>query len=125
MISESDIETIKADIKNLIDTLIKGYETMDMNIGFKVFSQSPDFYMIAFDGKEYDYQSFMDSNKVFLDSCKTFELYTEKMDIKVLTPDFVVVSWLYKAVATHKSSRKETWENAAATFLFKKIGHEL
>ena len=92
-----------------------------MDLAFKVFSKSPDFFMIAGDGNYYDYQAFFDNNKNYLESCSKFELFTTKLDIKVLSSDLVIVSWLYKAVATLQTGDQDIIEKAGATFLFKRI----
>jgi len=121
MLSESEISEIQDEIKKEIDLLITGCETLDMDMAFKVFSRDTDFFMIASDGRDYDFQSFFNNNKDYLDSCIKFELFTRKLDIKVLTSDIVVVSWLYKTVATLKEGNQDIFENAGATFLFKRV----
>jgi hypothetical protein len=124
MLSESEISTIQNEVKKEIDLLITGCESLDMDMAFKVFTREPGFFMIASDGRDYDFQSFFNNNKDYLDTCIKFELFTRKLDIKVLTSDLVVVSWLYKAVATMKEGNQDIFENAGATFLFKKIYDE-
>ena len=121
MLSESEISAIQDEIKEEIDLLITGCETLDMDMAFKVFSRDSDFYMIASDGQDYDFDSFFNNNKDYLDTCIKFELFTRQLDIKVLTSDIVVVSWLYKAVATLKDGDQDIFENAGATFIFKKV----
>ena len=124
MITEKEIDIIKNEVKSEIDSLIIGCESLDMHLAFKVFSKSPDFFMIASDGNYYDYQTFFNNNKVYLESCSKFELFTTRLDIKVLTSDLVIVSWLYKAVATLETGDQDIIEKAGATFLFKKLDNE-
>lgn len=124
MISENRKKEIKDEIKKEIDSLIIGCESLDMSLAFKVFSKSPDFFMIASDGNFYDYQTFYNNNKNYFEICSSFELDTKKLDIKVLSDDLVIVSWLYKVVATLKTGNKDIIENAGATFLFKKIDNK-
>ena len=121
MLSETEISEIQDEIKKEIDLLITGCEALDMDMAFKVFSRDSDFFMIGSDGQDYDFDSFFNNNKDYLDTCIKFELFTRKLDIKVLTSDIVVVSWLYKAVATLKEGNQDIYENAGATFLFKKV----
>ncbi|MBN2349038.1 MAG: nuclear transport factor 2 family protein [Bacteroidales bacterium] len=124
MESESAVSNIKIEVKKELDLLISGCEALDMELAFKAYSRNPEFFMIAGDGNYYDFQTFFENNKNYLATCSKFELETIKEDIKVLTDSLVIVSWVYKAVATLKTGRQDIWEKAGATFLFEKINGE-
>ncbi|MDD5328169.1 MAG: hypothetical protein PHY02_10220 [Phycisphaerae bacterium] len=121
MLPESEIEVIRNEVKDEINNLIIGCESLDMELAFKVFSKTSDFFMIASNGYYYDYQTFFNNNKNYLDNCSEFKLTTLKEEIKVLADDLVIVSWIYKAIATLKTGEQDIWDKAGATFLFKKI----
>lgn len=114
---------IENEVKAEIDSLIKGCELLDMNRAFKAFSKSQDFLMIAEDGNFYDYKTFYENNKGYLKSCSRLELFTKKLDIKAVSNDLVIASWLYKVKATLKTGEQNNIENAGVTFLFKKINN--
>jgi len=120
MLSHAEKAAITAEVKQEIDGLIEGCEQLDMERAFAIFSREPGFYVIAGDGKAYDFPTFYDNNKQYLGACSRFELETSKLDIKVLTRELVVVSWLYKATATYSSGAQDVIEHAGATFVLQK-----
>ena len=77
--------------------------------------------MIASDGYFYNYKTFLNNNKNYFEICSNFKLTTVKQEIKVLSDDSALVSWIYKVIATLKTGEQDIWEKAGATFLFKKI----
>ncbi len=92
LLTESDKDLIKKEIRKEIDSLIAGCEMLDMEKAFAVFSDDPGFYMIAADGCSYDYHAFITNNRNYFKSCLAFQRNTDKLGIKVLSADHVVVS---------------------------------
>ena len=121
---QSEKNRIKKEIKEAFDTIVKGCESLDMDLAFKVFLNSPDFYMIGTDCSICDYQTYIDSNINYLKECSNFKLTTFSEEIKYLGRDMVIFSWIYKAEATLKTGDRDIIEKAGATFLFKKINGE-
>src|SRR3989304_4008939 len=95
-LSQSEKNRIKKEVKEAFDTIIKGCESLDMDMAFKVFHNSPDFYMIGTDCSICDYQTYIDSNINYLKECSNFKLTTFNEEIKYLGRDMVIFSWIYK-----------------------------
>ncbi|MBN1215211.1 MAG: DUF3804 family protein [Candidatus Lokiarchaeota archaeon] len=118
-----DQEKIRKEIEYEIDNLIIGCEELNLEKAFKVYSKSKDFFMIAGDGYYYDYQTFFNNNKNYFGILSKFELSTIKRDLKILSSDLVIYSWIYRVRATLKSGEQDILDSAGATFLFKKINN--
>ena len=114
-------EKIRKEIEYEIDNLIRGCEELNLEKAFKVYLKSANFFMIAADGYYYDYQTFYNNNKNYFDILSKFELTTIKRDLKILSNDLVIYSWIYKVIATLKTGEQDILNSAGATFLFKKI----
>ncbi len=121
---ESEKSRIEKEIREAFNTVIEGCESLDMDLAFRVFHNSPDFYMIGPDCSFSDYSTYVNNNINYLEECSDFKLDTFDTKIKFLDSDMVILSWIYKAEATLKTGEKDVFEKAAATFLFKKIGNE-
>ena len=123
-LSEQKINKIQKEVKEAFNTITEGCESLDMDLAFKVFYNSPDFYMISIDCSICDYQTYINNNINYLKECSNFKLTTFNEKMKLLSEEMVVYSWLYKAEATLKNGDKDIIENAGATLLFKKIDNE-
>lgn len=123
-LSESEKNRIKKEIEEAFNTIIIGCESFDMELAFKVFNNSPDFYMVGPDCSICDYQTYIENNKNYFKECSDFKLTTLNKKIKYLGSDMVFFTWVYKAEATLKTGGKDIFEKAAASFLFKKINDE-
>ena len=123
-LSKSEKDKIKKEVKGAFNTIIEGCETLDMDLAFKVFHNSPDFYMIGIDCSICDYQTYINNNINYLKECSSFKLTTFDEKMKLLNEDMVVYSWIYKAEAAFKNGNKDIIEKACATLLFKKINNE-
>ncbi|MEJ2543571.1 MAG: nuclear transport factor 2 family protein, partial [Calditrichaceae bacterium] len=125
---EDTAMTYKVDAKNIInevdeivEDLIASYEALDLETSFSFFSNDPDFFMIGSDGLIYDHETFYMATKIYFNECAKYELITYFKDIKVLTPELVLVSWHYKAIATKHTGGRDVFDPAGTTFLFQKI----
>lgn len=120
----SEKDKIVKEVKEAFNTVVDGCESLDMELAFKVFYNSPDFYMIAPDCSICDYRTYVDNNIRYLKECSDFKLTTFNEKIKFLSSDRIVYTWIYKAEATLKTGDRDIVEKAAATFLFEKIDNE-
>lgn len=62
----SEKAKIKKELQEAIHTLIAGCEALDMELAFGIFSNSPDFLMMATDGSLCDYQTYLNNNVDYL-----------------------------------------------------------
>ena len=123
-LSQLEKDRIKKEIKEAFNNVVDECESLDMELAFRVFHNSPDFYMIAPDCSICDYRTYIDNNINYLRECSDFKLTTFDEKIKLLNSDMAVYSWIYKAEATLKTGDRDIVEKAAATFLFEKIDNE-
>jgi hypothetical protein len=121
-LSNSEKEKIKNELQEAIDSLIVGCETLDMELAFRVFSNSPDFLMMGTDGSLCDYRTYLDNNINYLMACTDFKLITFKKEIRILDRDTAIFSWAYRADAILKTGEQDIVENAGASFVFRKVG---
>ena len=89
-LSRTEKETIAKEIKEAISTLIQGCETLDLDLAFDVFLDSPDFLKIGTDGTPCDYSAYLKNNKDYLKTCARFELTTFKEEIRILTGETAI-----------------------------------
>jgi hypothetical protein len=123
-LSKTEEEKIKNELKEAINTLIVGCETLDMELAFRIFSTSANFLMMGTDGTICDYQTYVNNNVNYLMTCTNFKLFTHKEEIRVLDHDMAIFSWAYRAEATLKTGEKDIFENAGASFVFRKVNDE-
>lgn len=123
-LSDSEREKIEKEIKGRIETLITQFESLNTDLAFGIYANSDDFVMVSSDGFLLDYETFFNGNKKYLETCSSFKLTTIEEQIKVVSSDLVVFSWIYKAEATLKTGEKNIWDRAGASFLFKKTNDE-
>ncbi len=117
-------EQIHKEIKEAINTLIIGCESLDMDLAFEIFYNSPDFLMMATDGSLCDYQTYLKNNIDYLMTCSSFKLTTYNEEIRIFDSETVIYSWAYRADATLKTGEKDIVENAGASFVFKQINDQ-
>jgi hypothetical protein len=123
-LSSSEKEKIKEELQEAINTLIGGCEALDMELAFRIFSNSPDFLMMGTDGSLCDYQTYLHNNIDYLMTCSSFKLTTLKEEIRILNRDMAIFSWAYRAEATLKTGEQDVFEHAGATFVFGKVNDE-
>jgi hypothetical protein len=124
MIDKMDEKTIIKEVDEVLDHLIASYEALDLESCFSFFSNDPNFFMIGSDGLIYDHETFYMATKIYFNECAKYELITYFKDIKVLSPDIVLVSWHYKAIATRFTGGRDVFDPAGATCLFQKINSQ-
>ena len=115
---------IGAELREAVSRLIQGCEALDMDLAFSLFWDSPGFRMIAADGSLCDYRTYVDSNADYLTGCASFKLTTIDEEVRVLGPDLAVYSWIYRAEATLKTGKRDVFEKAGASFVFKRVDGE-
>jgi hypothetical protein len=123
-LSSSEMEQIKKELQEVINTLIMGCEALDMEVAFGMFANSPDFLMMGTDGSLCDYQTYLNNNVDYLMTCSDFKLTTFKEEIRILSRDMAIFAWSYGAEAALKTGEKDIVENAGATFVFRKVDDE-
>ena len=123
-LSQTDVEQIKDEITQAVKTVITGCEALDMEMAFQVFWNSPDFRMISMDGGLCDYQTYVQNNIDYLQTCARFTLTTITLEIPVVTRTFAICSWIYRVDATLKTGEHDRIERAGASFVFRKIDDE-
>ena len=120
-LSENEIEEIKKILDININLLIKGCETLNMEMAFKIFKNSPFFLMMGTDGTLCDYNTYINNNINYLKECSNFKLVTYNKEIRILDQNNAIYSWTYGVEATLKTGDKDIIKNAGASFIFKKI----
>ena len=123
-LSNAEKQTIKAELLAILDTLITGCESLDMEMAFGMFSDSPDFLMMGTDGTLCDYKTYLNDNINYLMTCSSFQLTTFRTEIRILDCSTAVLAWAYKAEATVKTGERDIIENAGASFVFHKVEGE-
>jgi len=121
ILSNVDKQRIANELKDALDSLIEGCESLDMNQAFDIFWDSPEFRMIAMDGTLCDYQTYLRNNIDYLAECSSFELTTLDERIDVLNSDLGIYSWIYRAVATLRTGEQDVIEKAGASFVFRRL----
>ena len=106
-LSEYEINEIREELHDAINALIKGCETLDMKLAFKIFSNKPDFLMMGTDGTLCDYKTYLDNNINYLKDCQSFKLKTYKKEIRILNRDLAILSWAYGVEAILKTGEKD------------------
>ena len=123
-LTSTEKDAIAQEIKKVIGDLIQGCETLDMELAFGMFHDSPDFIMIGTDGTQCDYETYLKNNLDYLGACSSFKLTTFSGKTRVLDHETAIYSWAYRAEATLKTGEKDIVEKAGASFVFRKINDE-
>jgi hypothetical protein len=119
---ERDIITIE--ITKSVHNLIRGCETLDMDMAFSPFFNSPDFLMMGTDGSLCDYDTYLKNNIDYLENCSEFKLTTYDEEINVLDSETAIFSWAYRAEAKLKTGEKDIVDKAGASFIFHNFSNE-
>ncbi|MBI9050099.1 MAG: nuclear transport factor 2 family protein [Anaerolineaceae bacterium] len=114
-------EKMEKEINEIIVTLIKGCETLDMDMAFGMFANIPEFIMMGTDGSQVDHDTYVNNNINYLSDCSAFDLKTFNGETRVLDENTAIYSWAYQAKATLKSGDIDMVDRAGATFVFRKI----
>ena len=121
---DTEQERIRAEIREEIRKLIQGCETLDPDLAFRAFSDSPDFLMMGTDGSLVDHPAYIKNTAGYLRTCSAFRLTTKRGEVRILAPDIAVFAWSYRAEAVLKTGEKDVFDGAGASFVFKKIAGE-
>ena len=112
---------IEVEILAVLDRLIQGCETLDMDLAFGAFDRSDAFCMVAGDGTLCTFDEYYANNVGYFNHCETFKLETLGTDILVLRDDLAVLTWTYCVDASLTSGVRHQIERAGATFAFQKV----
>ena len=124
ILTSTEKEAIAKEIRGAIDNLIRGCETLDMDMAFGIFLDFPDFLMIGTDGAYSDHDAYLRNNIAYLETCSSFKLTTYGEKIRILDRNTAIYSWAYGAEATLKTGEKDIVEKAGASFVFRKTDDE-
>lgn len=117
-------ESIEAEIKKIIEGLILGCETLNFDMAFGMFSDTPDFLMIGTDGTQCSYDQYLKNNIDYMSTCSAFKLTTFNGEVRILDRETVIYSWAYGVQAELKTGEKDIIDKAGASFVFRKINNE-
>jgi hypothetical protein len=123
-ISSFEKGIIQRELSKAIEELIQGCESLDLDRAFRMFSDSPDFLMMATDGTLCDYPTYLANNVNYLRTCSRFRLTTRKQEIRILNPEAAVLAWAYRAEAELRTGERDVVDDAGASFVFRKIRGE-
>ena len=120
-IQNTERKNIENELHLAIDKLISGCETLNMDLAFEIFHDSPDFMMMGTGGNICDYQTYLNDNCTYLAGCENFKLKTFNRKIHILDRTTAVYSWAYGVEAKQKTGELDIINNAGASFFFKKM----
>ncbi|KAA3661750.1 MAG: hypothetical protein DWQ04_15520 [Chloroflexi bacterium] len=120
-LTQVEKETIEKEIKNIIDELIRGCETLDMEMAFGMFSDMPEFLMIGTDGTQCSYDTYLKNNIDYMSTCSSFKLTTFNGEVRILDRDTAVYSWAYGVQAKLKTGEEDIIDRAGASFIFRRL----
>lgn len=121
-LSRAEEDSIAEEVKEAIRSLIRGCESLDMDMAFDAFLDAPDFLMMGTDGALCDFKTYLKNNIDYLETCTSFELTTFNEEIRILDSETAIYSWAYGVEATLLTGEMDMIENAGATFVFHKMG---
>ena len=123
-LQNSEKKIIEDDLNLAIDQLISGCESLNMELAFEIFNDSPDFYMMGTGGNLCDYRTYLSDNFAYLGGCESFKLKTFNRVIHIIDKITAVFSWAYGVEAKQKTGEIDIIDNAGASFFFRKINNK-
>jgi hypothetical protein len=120
-LSKADRLQIEGEIRAVLDDLIRGCESLDLDLAFGMFSDSPDFLMMATDGTLCDHDAYVGNNVDYLKTCTAFSLETSDVRVRVLEADSAVLAWSYAARATLSTGETDVIDKAGASFVLRRV----
>jgi hypothetical protein len=120
MLSRAEKEAIAKELQEIIASLIRGCETLDLELAFGMFLDAPDFLMMGTDGTQSSYAEYLQNNLAYLGTCASFELTTFQEEVRVLDRETAIYSWAYGVTATLKTGEQDMIDRAGATFVFRR-----
>jgi hypothetical protein len=121
-VSDAQKEKIKGEVKELVNTFIKGCEELNFDMANEPFLDSPDFEYIA-NGKTYNYQELMAMRPLF-DKMINQKLTIADEKYKVLDNSTVLFTTNYKWLQNYKDGHSILEDPGAFMFMFKKINNQ-
>ena len=112
-------EAAKKELAEAVNAIIKGLETMDAEVLFQSYSNSPDFILFTTDGTMADYQLAKSHNAGWFKSLSSLKVATVKEEFRFLPGNVVVCAWRATFAMTFKAGGEPKMD-FAITFVFKK-----
>jgi len=121
-VSDAQKEKIKGEVKEVVNTFIKGCEELNFDMAIEPFLDSPDFEYAA-NGKTYNYQELIAMRPLF------DEMINQKLTIadekyKVLDNSTVLFTTNYKWLQNYKDGHSILEDPGSFMFMFKKINNK-
>lgn len=120
-LTPAEREKIEEEIRAEVDKVIRGCQTLDLELAFEPFWNDPGFRMMSMNGTLQDYQTYVKDNVDYLGQCERFDLTTLKEEIRVLTAEMAIFSWEYRVRARLKTGGEDVIDQAGASFFFRKL----
>jgi hypothetical protein len=121
-VSDAQKEKIKGEVKEVVNTFIKGCDELNFDMAIEPFLDSPDFEYIA-NGKTYNYQELMSMRPLF-DKMINQKLTIADEKYKVLDNSTVLFTTNYKWLQNYKDGHSILEDPASFMFMFKKINNK-
>ena len=121
-VSDAQKEKIKGEVKEVVNTFIKGCEELNFDMAIEPFLDSPDFEYIA-NGKTYNYQELMAMRPLF-DKMINQKLTIADEKYKVLDNSTVLFTTNYKWLQNYKDGHSILEDPGSFMFMFKKINNK-
>jgi hypothetical protein len=118
-VSDAQKEKIKGEVKEVVNTFIKGCEELNFAMAIEPFLDSPDFEYIG-NGKTYNYQELMAMRPLF-DKMINQKLTIADEKYKVLDNSTVLFTTNYKWLQNYKDGHSILEDPGSFMFMFKKI----
>jgi hypothetical protein len=121
-VSDAQKEKIKGEVKEVLNTFIKGCDELNFDMAIEPFLDSPDFEYIA-NGRTYNYQELMAMRPLF-DKMINQKLTIADEKYKVLNNSTVLFTTNYKWLQNYKDGHSILEDPASFMFMFKKINNK-
>ena len=121
-LSDAQKEKIKGEVKEVVNTFVKGCEELNFDMAVEPFLDSPDFEYVG-NGKTYNYQELMAMRPLF-DKMLSQKLTIVSEKFKVLDNSNVVYTANSKWLQNYKDGHSILEDPEAFMFMFKKIDNK-
>jgi len=113
-------EAAKKELTEVVNAIIQGLETMDAEVLFQSYSNSPDFILFTTDATMADYQMAKNHNAEWFKSLSSLKVTTVKEEFRLLQDNVAVCAWHATFDMTFKAGGSPKMD-FAITFIFNKI----
>ena len=123
-ISSDQKETIKKEISERIDEIIKGANELNADIALQPYSNDSSFRIVNPDASVADYQTMKNEQTAFLKTVRQMSFTTVKEDFQFLSNSLVICTWTGKNEFELKSGEKMKIDPYVGTMVFSKKNKE-